>query len=52
MAKDLRMEVFASKEKVTTTKLHVYRLHSQKIENAFSIIRGAAWKIRNVNRGE
>lgn len=49
MAKDLRMEEFASKEKVTATKLHVYRLHSQKIENAFSIIRGAAWKIRNVN---
>lgn len=49
MEKDLRMEVFASKGTVTTTNLHVYKLHSQRVENSFSIIRGAAWKIKNYN---
>lgn len=49
MGKDLRMEVFASKDRVKPINLHVYQLHSQKIDNAFSIIRGAAWKVRNYN---
>ena len=47
MIRDLRMEAFSSKDIVKPTKLFVYRLHSQKIDNTFSIIRGAAWKIRN-----
>ena len=47
MQKDLRMEVFSSKEIVTATCLHIYQLHTQKIDNAFSIIRGATWKLRN-----
>lgn len=47
MEKDLRMEVFSSKDIVKATCLHVYQLHTQKIDNAFSIIRGAAWKLRN-----
>lgn len=47
MEKDLRMEVFSSKDIVRATCLHVYQLHTQKIDNAFSIIRGAAWKLRN-----
>ena len=47
MKKDLRMEVFSSKDIVKATGLHVYQLHTQKIDNAFSIIRGAAWKLRN-----
>lgn len=47
MEKDLRMEVFSSKDIVRTTSLHVYQLHTQKIDNTFSIIRGAAWKLRN-----
>ena len=47
MEKDLRMEVFSSKDMVRTTCLHVYQLHTQKIDNSFSIIRGAAWKLRN-----
>ena len=45
--KTLRMERFLSKSEVKPQKLHVYELHTQKIDNAFSIIRGAAWKIRN-----
>lgn len=49
MGKDLRMEVFASKDTVKPTCLHVYQLHSQKVDNSFSIIRGAAWKLRNFN---
>lgn len=47
MEKDLRMEVFSSKDIVKATCLHVYQLHTQKIDNSFSIIRGAAWKLRN-----
>ena len=47
MEKDLRMEVFSSKDIVRATCLHVYQLHTQKIDNSFSIIRGAAWKLRN-----
>lgn len=47
MTRDLRMEAFASTCTVKPVKLHVYELHTQKIDNAFSIIRGAAWKIRN-----
>lgn len=47
MSKDLRMEVFSSKEKISPVKLYVYQLHSQKLDNTFSIIRGAAWKIKN-----
>ena len=47
MEKDLRMEVFSSKDIVRATCLHVYQLHTQKIDNTFSIIRGAAWKLRN-----
>lgn len=47
MEKDLRMEVFSSKDIVRAMCLHVYQLHTQKIDNTFSIIRGAAWKLRN-----
>lgn len=47
MSKDLRMEAFASNDSIQPVKLHVYELHTQKIDNAFSIIRGAVWKIRN-----
>ena len=50
MVKDLKMEVFASKEIVKPTSLHVYELHSQKIDNKHSIIRGAVRKISNYNR--
>lgn len=45
--KDLRIEIFSSKEAVKPVKLHVYELHSNKIENTFQIIRGACWKIKN-----
>ncbi len=44
------MEVFASTEKIKPVKLHVYQLHSQKLDNNFSIIRGASWKVRNYFR--
>lgn len=47
MKKDLHMEEFSSKDIVKSTSLHVYQLHTQKIDNAFSIIRGVAWKLRN-----
>lgn len=47
MKKDLRMEVFSSKDIVKPTSLYVYQLHTQKIDNTFSIIRGAVWKLRN-----
>lgn len=43
------MEEFASKDIVKPTSLHVYQLHTQKIGNTFSIIRNAAWKLRNYN---
>lgn len=49
MGKKLCMEVFASKDIVKPTSLHVYQLHTQKIDNTFSIIRNAAWKLRNYN---
>jgi hypothetical protein len=49
MGKDLRMEVFASKDVVKPVILHIYQLHSQKIDNSFSIIRGAVWKLKNYN---
>lgn len=50
MGKDLRMEVFASKDVVKPVSLHVYQLHSQKIDNSFSVIRGAVFKLKNYNR--
>ena len=34
MEKDLRMEVFSSKDIVRATCLHVYQLHTQKIDNS------------------
>lgn len=49
MVKDLRMEVFESKETVKPIRLHMYELHSQKIDNRHSIIRGAVNRIRNYN---
>ena len=49
MEKDLRMEVFASKDVVKQVSLYVYQLHSQKIDNSFAIIRGAVWKLKNYN---
>ena len=49
MSRNLKMEVFPSKMAVQATELHVYQLHSQKIDNAFSVIRGAAGRIRNFN---
>lgn len=47
MEKDLRMEVFSSKEKVKTTSLHKYKLHSQKIGEPNSIIRSVVRRLRN-----
>lgn len=50
MGKDLKMEAFASCEEVKPVILHVYELHAQNIEkNRFSIIRGAAGKLKNYN---
>ncbi len=49
MGRDLRMEVFASKDVVKPVSLHIFQLHSQKIDNSFSVIRGAVWKLRNYN---
>ena len=50
MGKDLKMEAFASCEEVKPVILHVYELHAQNIEkNRFSIIRGAAVKLKNYN---
>lgn len=49
MGRDLRMEVFASKDAIKPVSLHIYQLHSQKIDNSFSVIRGAVWKLRNDN---
>lgn len=49
MGRDLRMEVFASKDVVKLVSLHIYQLHSQKIDNSFSVIRGAVWKLKNYN---
>lgn len=39
MGRDLRMEVFASKDAIKPVSLHIYQLHSQKIDNSFSVIR-------------
>ena len=50
MEKDLKMEVFASVDTVKPVEFHVYELHAQKIGNTYSIIRGAAWKLRNWNQ--
>ena len=48
--KDLRMEIFASKEPVKPIAFHVYEFHTSELyENKFKLIRNAAWKIRNVN---
>lgn len=47
MSKDLKMEVFESKEKVCPRKFFVYEFNTQKIGNGFSIIRGATCKIKN-----
>lgn len=48
--KDLRMEIFASKEPVKPIEFHVYEFHTSELyENKFKLIRSAAWKIRNVN---
>lgn len=44
------MEVFASVDTVKPVEFHVYELHAQKIGNTYSIIRGAAWKLRNWNQ--
>ena len=50
MGKELKMEVFASKESVKAVRLHVYEFHTSELhENKFYLIRSAAWKIRNVN---
>ena len=50
MEKDLKMEVFASVDTVKPVEFHVYELHVQKIGNTYTIIRGAAWKLRNWNQ--
>lgn len=50
MMKDFRMETFVSKDIVKPISLHVYELHSQKIDNKYSIIRGATRKIINCNQ--
>ena len=50
MSKELKMEVFASKEPVKSVRLHVYEFHTSELyENKYRLIRSAAWKIRNVN---
>lgn len=50
MGKDLKMEAFASCEEVKPVILNVYELHAQNVEkNRFSIIRGAAGKLKNYN---
>ena len=50
MEKDLRMEVFASKDTVKPISLHEYKLISKKIDNNFSIIRGAVRKLKRYNQ--
>lgn len=46
----MKLEVFASKEKVQPISLHIYDLKTKNIvENKFEIIRGATWKIQNYN---
>lgn len=50
MSKELKMEVFASKEPVKSVELHVYEFHTSELyENKYRLIRSAAWKIRNIN---
>lgn len=50
MSKELKMEVFASKEPVKSVRLHVYEFHTSELyENKYRLIRSAAWKVRNVN---
>lgn len=50
MSKELKMEVFASKEPVKSVKLHVYEFHTSELyENKYRLIRSAVWKMRNVN---
>ena len=52
MSKELKMEVFASKEPVKSVKLHVYEFHTSELyENKYRLIRSAVWKMRNVNAG-
>ena len=51
MAKDLKLEVFASKKPIEPIVLHVYKLSSDNImDNKFKVIRSASWKIRNYNK--
>lgn len=51
MGKDLKLEAFASKEKVMPVSLHAYKLISQNITDIkYKVIRGASWKIRNYNQ--
>lgn len=50
MSKDLKMEIFASKETVKPVTFHVYEFHTSELyENKFKLIRSAVWKIKNVN---
>mgnify|MGYP005952018035 CR=1 FL=1 len=50
MSKDLKMEIFASKETVKPVAFHVYEFHTSELyENKFKLIRSAVWKIKNVN---
>ena len=45
MSKELKMEVFASKEPVKSVKLHVYEFHTSELyENKYRLIRSAVWK--------
>lgn len=45
MSKELKMEVFASKEPVNSVRLHVYEFHTSELyENKYCLIRSAAWK--------
>ena len=50
MSKDLKMEIFASKEIVKPVTFHVYEFYTSELyENKFKLIRSAVWKIKNVN---
>lgn len=50
MSKELKMEVFVSKEPVKSVELHVYEFHTSELyENKYRLIRSATWKIRNIN---
>ena len=45
MSKELKMEVFASKEPVKNVKMHVYEFHTSELyEDKYRLIRSAAWK--------